>query len=279
MNHPADAGAHPVPRIAVVTGAARGIGEAVARTLAAAGFDVFATDLKSPASGGGAPADRITGRAMDVTDSAAIARLAEELEERFGRLDVLVNNAGVFAPTPALRLDDQTMQRILDVNLGGALRCTAAFGAVMARHGGGRIINIASVLGLGGAALASVYAASKGGMIAATRSAARELPPGAGIVVNAVAPGYCDTEMMGNERASIERLVLPRIPQKRLAAVEEVAEVVRFLASSASTYMTGSVVTVDGGLDQRLRWCSPDGRASMRALCAPSSPGPSPGSG
>lgn len=235
------------PRIAVVTGAAKGIGAAVVQGLAAAGFVVVATDLGGPPPQDGPGVSKVLWRTMNVTDRAAIERVAAEVDDRFGHLDVLVNNAGVYAQTPALRLDDETMLRILDVNLCGTLRCTAAFGSVMSRHGGGRIINMASVSGQNGAALASIYAASKGGMIAATRSMARELAP-CGIVVNAVAPGLCDTEMMAPQRALVERFIVPHIPQKRVATVADVTATVIFLATTASTYMTGSVITMDGGL-------------------------------
>jgi len=234
------------PRVAVVTGASRGIGAAVVLRLVAAGMVVVATDrdLDGAHSDAGPEVSR---RTLDVRDRAAVERAAADVEERFDRLDVLVNNAGIFHQTPALRMDEQAMLRILDVNLCGALRCTAAFGAVMARHGGGRIINMASVSGLGGAALGSAYAASKAGLIAATRSAARELAS-SHIVVNAVAPGYCETAMLDPQRALVERFVVPRIPLKRVATAEDVAEAVAFLATSEGTYMTGSVLTLDGGM-------------------------------
>lgn len=236
-------------RVAVVTGAGRGIGAGVVQRLAAAGLTVVATDVDgAPAElAEGAVSGRVVRRVMDVTDRAAVERTAAEVEERFGTVHVLVNNAGVFRQTPALRLDEAALRQILDVNLCGTLRCTAVFGAVMSRHGGGRILDIASMSGLGGAALACVYAASKGGMIAAARSAARELAPH-GITVNVVAPGFCDTGMMDSQRAIVDRFMVPRIPLRRVATVDDVAEVVAFLATSQTSYLTGSVVTLDGGL-------------------------------
>lgn len=229
--------------VAVVTGAAVGIGRATVEALTDAGFIVVAADreaLEPPATG------RVLPRVLDVTDPEAVIRAAVEVERELGRIDVLVNNAGVFEQTPALGIDEATMRRVLDTNLCGVLRCTSAFGAAMAHHGGGRIINVASISGIGGAALASVYAASKGGVIAATRSAARELAP-RGISVNAVAPGYCDTPMLEDHRATIERFVVPRIPMRRVATAREVARVVLFLATAAPDYQTGSVITLDGG--------------------------------
>lgn len=220
-------------RVAVVTGAAGGLGSAIVRALRSARFQVVATDVAE----------------MDVTDPAAVQAVASGLE----RVDVLVNAAGVFARTPALGWDEGAALRMVQVNLLGALRCTAAFGAVMARQPAprrgprGRIVNVSSVSGLTGAAVGSVYAATKAGLIAATRSAARELAPH-GIVVNAVAPGFCDTEMLAADRALVQAFTVPRIPLRRLGRPDEVAEAVRFLATCRTDYLTGAVLTLDGGL-------------------------------
>jgi 3-oxoacyl-[acyl-carrier protein] reductase len=243
--------------VALVTGAASGLGRSIVHGLRAAGFLVVAADLAGPPADSADPSPGPRDEAdppapdlslkLDVTDRAAVERTADLLARRFERLDVLVNNAGVFAQTPALDLPEDRMLAILDVNLAGALRCTAAFGRLMSRRRSGRIINVASISGLAGAALASVYAASKAGLIAATRSVARELAP-YGIAVNAVAPGFCDTPMLDPHRAVVERFTVPRIPAGRLARPDEVSAVVRYLALEAPPYQTGSVIVVDGGL-------------------------------
>ncbi|MEK7705232.1 MAG: SDR family oxidoreductase [Myxococcota bacterium] len=234
-------------RVAVVTGAARGIGRAIVDDLALAGLHVVATDRDLVGIEGIVHERVVAAQAMDVTDAAEVERCATSVVARFGRIDVLVNNAGVFHQTPALAIDEANLREILDVNLAGALRCTAAFGRVMARNGGGRIINIASVSAITGAALACVYAASKAGLIAATRSAARELAPH-GITVNAVAPGYTDTAMLTPYKALVERFAAGRIPLARFATPTDVAEVVTFLATAPGGYLTGSVITLDGGM-------------------------------
>jgi NAD(P)-dependent dehydrogenase (short-subunit alcohol dehydrogenase family) len=242
-------GARPV---AVVTGAGGGLGRAITRALLAAGLHVAATDLggaklRLPAAGRrSSPSGRFLALDMDVTSPESIACASGLILEQLGGVSVLVNNAGVFAQTPALALDEGEMRRILDVNLGGTLRCTSVFGQAMAARGRGRIINISSASGITGGALASVYAATKAGMIAATRSAARA-GAGRGGSVFAVAPGYCDTPMLSPRRALVERFVLPRIPAGRIARPEEVAEVVAFLATRPVEYMTGGVLTMDGG--------------------------------
>ena len=238
-------------KVVVVTGAAGGIGTAIVRLLLRNGCAVIATDSNTDAlhalhQARGA-SDALTTQAMDVTKPESIRAVCEIVWGRFGRVDALVNNAGVFCRTPALAVEEETMQRILDVNLAGVLRCTALFGQMMARNGGGRIVQIASMAGVTGAALASVYAASKAGVIAAARSAARELAPYK-IAVNVVAPGFCDTPMLAPERAMVDRFTVPKIPAGRLADPEEVAEIVLFLATLCTPYLTGSVLTLDGGL-------------------------------
>ena len=241
---------HEPGRRAVVTGAGRGIGRAVTEGLLEAGFRVAATDRDAStlesfaAKARGAP---VLPLVMDVADRASVEQIAEEVAVAWGGVDLLVNNAGIFEQTPALTMDDAAMVRLVQVNLCGTLRCTAAFGRVMARQRRGRIVNIASVSGITGAALASVYAASKAGVIAATRSAARELAA-AGITVTAIAPGYCDTDMLAPHKALVDRFVVPRIPLERVARPDEIAEWVVFLATCAADYHTGGVFPLDGGI-------------------------------
>lgn len=237
-------------RVAVVTGAGSGIGLATVEELLSAGLTVAATDLDPEPLSALVEAwgeDRIYVGAMNVIERTSIDRSAAAILEVFGRVDILVNSAGVFEPTPALTMDETSMLHLLNVNLCGMLRCTAVFGAIMADQKEGRIINIASLSGVAGAALGSVYAASKGGVIAASRSAARELAD-KGITVNVVLPGYCDTPMLVSNKALVEHFVVPRIPLKRVASADEVAETILFLATCRTNYMTGSILTIDGGI-------------------------------
>lgn len=237
-------------RVAVVTGAASGIGAAVVRRLLGAGLRVAALDVSEPALAElarTADPSRIAGITVDVGDAAAVSRAAAAVDAAFGRVDALVTCAGVFARTPALRSDPAAVDRILRVNLQGVLNATASFGPIMARARHGRIVHVASVAAAGGAALAAAYAASKAGVVAVAQSHARELA-GDGISVNAVLPGYCNTPMAEPERATLERFVVPKIPLRRLAEPDEIAEVIEFLATCRTGYLTGASILVDGGL-------------------------------
>jgi NAD(P)-dependent dehydrogenase (short-subunit alcohol dehydrogenase family) len=239
-------------RVAVVTGAAGGIGAAVVARLLENQYAVVATDVDAGALEELLRLHAAKGELcvcpMDVTNVESVRKVREEVVlARFGRVDALVNNAGTFCRTPALMIEEERMQCILNINLMGVLRCTSIFGCAMAHNGGGRIVHVASIAGVTGAALASVYAASKAGVIAAAQSAARELAPRK-IAVNVVAPGFCDTPMLGPERATVERFTVPRIPAGRVARPEEVAEAVWFFACFPTPYLTGCVLTLDGGL-------------------------------
>lgn len=222
-------------RVAVVTGAAGGIGSRIVSALSEAGMCVVGADLDG--------ADLV----LDVTSRESVEAAAASVLAKHGRVDVLVNAAGIFRRTPAVQMEEGAMRAVLSVNLEGAMRCTAAFAQPMKKQGHGRIIHVGSIAGVTGAALASVYAASKAGLAAHAQSAARELG-GHGVTINVVAPGYCDTAMLAAERAIIDKFTLPRIPMGRVAEAWEVAELVAFLATSRSSYMTGTVITFDGGL-------------------------------
>lgn len=234
-------------RVVVVTGAAGGIGAAAVTLLLARGARVVATDVRGERLAALGEHPGLSARALDVTSPEQVREAADWVVRQHGRVDALVNAAGVFARTPATALDETVMRRILAVNLEGALRCTSALGARMADGGGGRIVHLASVSAEAGAALASVYAASKAGLIAAARSAARELGP-RGVRVNVVSPGIIDTEMLAPDRELARQFVVPRIPTGRLGQADEVAELIAFLVLSAPDYLTGSIITLDGGL-------------------------------
>jgi 3-oxoacyl-[acyl-carrier protein] reductase len=234
---------------ALVTGASRGIGAAIARALAADGWPVgvnFRSDEEGAArvvseieaSGGQALAVR-----GDVSDPSAPEEMFKQLEEKFGPVLVLVNNAGVRADGLSPQIQDEDWDRVLDTNLSGAFRTTrrALKGMLRARYG--RVVNVASVVGPHANPGQANYAASKAGLIGMTKTVAAEVAR-RGITVNAVAPGYVETEMLNGLNGSF----LETVPARRLGTPEEIAACVRFLTSEDASYVTGTTLTVDGGL-------------------------------
>jgi 3-oxoacyl-[acyl-carrier protein] reductase len=236
----------------LVTGGTRGIGRAVVRAFAEAGARVVFTGTNEEAaaetvraSGGG---DRVRFEKGDVADAAAAKAVVEAATAHGGgRLDVLVNNAGITRDNLLLRMTDEEWDRVLAVNLTGAFAMTRAAARPLMKSKRGRIVNVASVVGLMGNAGQANYAASKGGLIALTKSCARELA-GRGVTANVVAPGYVATDMTAHLPAGAAEALLGRIPLARLGTVEDVAGVVKFLASPAAGYVTGQVICVDGGM-------------------------------
>lgn len=237
-------------RTALVTGAARGMGYAIARRLAELGADLAVNDLDAAATE--ATALRLGSKVLavqaDVTSRASVRNMVDRTVQHFGRLDILVNNAGILFPTPLEEITEAEWRRTLDVNLTGVFFATQAAIAPMKEGGYGRIVNLASTAGktvstLGGAH----YTASKHGVLGLTRAAALELAPH-GITVNAVCPGLIDTEM-AHENTTPERLEAYRtsFPIERLGRPEEVADLVCFLASEAAGYITGSAYDIAGG--------------------------------
>jgi len=236
---------------ALVTGASRGIGAAIAKSLAAEGWPVgvnYRTDDEGAAAvvseieAAGGQAVSVQG---DVVDPDAVEKLFAELEQRFGTVLVLVNNAGVRADGLSMQLEDDEWEHVLSTNLSGAFRATrrALKGMMRARHG--RVINIASVVGaVRGNAGQANYAASKAGLVGFTRSVAAEVAR-RGVTVNAVAPGLVETEL--TEGIDQQRF-LDAVPARRAGTVDEIAACVRFLASDDAAYVTGTTLTVDGGL-------------------------------
>ena len=234
---------------ALVTGASRGLGAAIARELARAGWPV-ALNFNTRADAAEGVAEEIRsdgGEAVlaqgDVSDPGCIDPLFGELEERYGRVLVLVNNAGVRADSLSPQISDEDWARVLDTNLSGAFRATRRALRPMIRARFGRIVNVASVIGQRANPGQANYAAAKAGLVALTKTVAVEVAR-RGVTVNAVAPGLIDTDMT----AGISDELGAAIPARRAGRPEEVAACVGFLASEAATYVTGALLTVDGGL-------------------------------
>ncbi len=239
-------------RVAIITGGSRGIGRAVAQCLAEDGASVVVSGLDptrleaatKELEGFGAP---VLGVVADVARREDVERLVDQAKERFARIDVLVNNAGITRDALLVRMKDEDWDRVLDVNLRGAFLMTRAVAKIMMRQKGGRIINIASTAGAMGNPGQANYSAAKAGLIGLTKAAARELSRWS-ILVNAVAPGLIETDMAAAIPAEAREALLAQIPLGRIGSGREVAEVVRFLAGDGATYITGQVLHVNGGL-------------------------------
>lgn len=240
-------------RVALVTGASRGIGRAVACGLAADGFDlalVYAGNADAAADAVAAcEAAGATARAYrcDVSNADEVKATADEILADFGSVWALVNNAGITRDTLLARMKDEDFARVLEVNLTGAFNMMRALTRPLMRQRGGRIVSMSSVVGLMGNAGQANYAASKAGLVGLTKSVARELAP-RGVTVNAVAPGFVRTDMTAALPEQVVERYEGQIPLGRLADPEEVAGVVRFLVSDAAAYVTGEVIRVDGGM-------------------------------
>lgn len=237
---------------ALVTGASQGLGKAIATTLAAAGARVAcvarsADKLAETVSAITAAGGQAEAFPCDVKESAPVDALIDDLVEKWGKLDILVNNAGVTRDTLLPRMSDQDWDDVIDTNLRGSFLFARAASRHMMRARYGRIINISSVSGLMGIAGQTNYSASKAGLIGFTRSLSRELA-GRKVTINAVCPGFIESDMTKVLGEMIVEEAKKRIPAKRLGLPEDVATCVLFLASPAACYVTGQVLTVDGGM-------------------------------
>ena len=240
-------------KVAVITGAGRGIGRAIASMLAEDGYQVVVNyrnsvsqveELISTIREAGGEAIAVQ---ADVSVEAEAKKLLEEAIKQFGRIDVLVNNAGITKDNLVMRMSEEDFDKVIDINLKGTFFCMKHASSIMLRQKSGKIINISSVVGLNGNVGQANYAASKAGVIGMTKSVARELAP-RGITVNAVAPGFIETDMTEKLQDKYKEAMIASIPMKRFGAVEEIAGVVKFLASETANYITGQVLVVDGGL-------------------------------
>lgn len=239
-----------VGRTALVTGGSRGIGKAIGEALAAAGARVALVARNGEQAAAAAatlPGSGHAGFACDVGDSAAVQALVQVVEAEVGDIAVLVNNAGITRDGLLLRMKDEDWDEVMRTNLKGAFNFTRAVTKGMMRRREGVIVNISSVVGLMGNAGQANYAASKAGLIGFTRATARELAS-RNIRVNAVAPGYIETDMTAGLGEEQTAALLRQIPMGRLGAPEDVSAAVRFLAGPGGRYITGQVLTVDGGM-------------------------------
>ena len=241
-------------RVALITGGSRGIGRAIALRLAGDGNKI-AVNYKTNEEAAKWVVDAVEamgGEAMavgaDVTQGPEIEAMVKKVEDAWGGVDILVNNAGIIHDSLLLRMAEDVWDEVLNTNLKGTFYCTKAVLRYMVRKRWGRIINVVSVVGIEGNPGQSNYAASKAGMIAFSRSIAKEVASRS-ITVNSVAPGYIATEIVEDLNPEFKELILSRIPQNRFGSAEDVASLVRFLASEEAGYITGEVIRVDGGIE------------------------------
>jgi 3-oxoacyl-[acyl-carrier protein] reductase len=238
-----------VGRNALVTGSTRGIGRAIAESLATAGarVAVVGRDQARAAEAAAAVGNGARGFAADVGDPASVVALVEAVEKEFGQVDILVNNAGLTRDNILFRLKDDDWDAVLDANLRGAFVAIRATARGMIKRRWGRIINIASVVGITGNKGQANYAASKAGLIGLTKSVAKELGS-RNVLVNAVAPGFIETDMTAAMTPEARAGLAGQIPLERLGTPQDIAGVVTFLASDQAAYITGQTIVVDGGM-------------------------------
>ena len=239
-------------KTAVVTGAAQGIGREIALALAADGAAVAICDVNEEAARKTAAAIETTGRKSvavkaSVASTAEVATMIDRVMEQFDKIDILVNNAGITRDGLLMRMKEEDWDLVLDINLKGSFNCSKAVLKYMTKQRGGTIINIASIVGAMGNAGQANYVASKAGLIGLTKTIAREYA-NRNITANAVAPGFIDTAMTQALPESVKEELSKQIPLGRLGTSEDVAQAVRFLASPASSYITGQVIHVNGGM-------------------------------
>ena len=240
-------------RVAVVTGGAQSIGRAIVDRLAKAGVDIVIADIQlEKAQASAKEVAAATGRKAialpaDVSSTKAAAEMIEKALTEMGRIDILVNNAGTTRDNLIMRMDESDWDKVLDINLKGAWNCSKAVIRSMMRARYGRIVNMASVSGLAGQAGQTNYSASKAGLVGFTKALAREVAS-RGITVNAVAPGFIPTPLTDILSAEMKEALIKMIPVGRMGTTDEIAYAVEFLAADEAAYITGHVLSVDGGM-------------------------------
>ena len=239
-------------RIALVTGAARGIGREIALDFASQGADVAICDVNLEQALEAVTLVEKLGRKAagfkaDVTDFSQVQDLINKILDKFSKIDILVNNAGITRDGLLLRMSEEDWDAVIDVNLKGAFNCIKAASKVMLKQRKGKIINIASIIGIIGNPGQANYAASKAGIIALTKTAARELAS-RNICVNSIAPGFIETDMTAKLPQELKSKMLSAIPLARFGKPQEVAHLCSFLASDDSDYITGQTIVIDGGM-------------------------------
>ncbi|MFA5150457.1 MAG: 3-oxoacyl-[acyl-carrier-protein] reductase [Candidatus Omnitrophota bacterium] len=239
-------------KVALITGGARGIGQAIAMTFAREGADIVVADVNLEVAQKTASEIEALGRQalaleMDVTDYAKVEPGVNKILDKFGKVDILVNNAGITKDNLILRMSQGEWDAVINVNLKGTFNCIKAVSRPMIKQRSGKIVSIASIIGLMGNAGQANYAASKAGIIALTKTVAKELAS-RNINANAVAPGFIQTEMTAKLSEEVKAKMLEAIPLAKLGTPQDVANVCLFLVSEEANYITGQVITVDGGM-------------------------------
>jgi len=239
-------------QVAIITGGAQGIGREIALTLAREGadcalFDINEQKLSQTTQELEALGRRALGLIVDVTNAAVVDEAVSKVLDKLGKIDILINNAGVTQDGLLVRMDEAQWDRVLDINLKGTFLCTRAVAKVMLKARRGRIVSIASIVGLIGNAGQANYAASKAGIIGLTKAVAKELAS-RGVMCNAIAPGFIKTELTERLPEDVKQRLLEQIPMGALGAPSDVAQAALFLVSDAARYITGHVLVVDGGL-------------------------------
>ncbi len=239
-------------KVALITGGARGIGKEIALLFAREGADIALCDVDLEEANKTAKEIQVLGRESlaiktDVTDSKAVQDMVDKILDKFKKLDILINNAGITKDNLVLRMSEEDWDKVIAVNLKGCFICTKIVAKVMLKQRSGRIINLASIIGIMGNAGQANYAASKAGIIALTKSVAKELAP-RGVLVNAIAPGFIKTEMTARLSEDIQKKMLSVIPLGRFGEPKDVADLALFLSSEGSSYITGQVIQIDGGM-------------------------------